>query len=704
MDTDESMDIRFLKKIEEIVLANLSNEHFGVADLEREVGLSRSQIHRKLKALTTKSITQYIREKRLDEAMKLLQKKVGTAAEIAYLVGFNSPTYFNKCFHDYFGYPPGEAHQHMEETKNISSGRDVMVKSNEKALIKARSIKRPTSSFYLWKVFGLLFILAIAVAGVFLFSIGDDPMPPNLDVGQQTFIIVFPFKNISKPENQYIAQGTYLEVSKYLKKVSRLKVIAGDEVELVQKSGETPLSIGKKYKADFIIEGSVWKEEEKFRLSIWVTDVKTGEEVFERDYNHDYKMLMNLVGEVALALVENLQVQLLPEDEKRLESTAGNNIKKYDLIWQAWQAYDNGLKQPSLMKQYHDQALRLARQALIQDSMFIQSYSVIASVLNVRGDLDSITHIANLFIEKFPDEPDGYGAMGTVYSRLKKYDQALEMMYKAIELGDENSQWQYQHMGLIYARIKRDYIKGLELMIESFNYSSYIHSSSQDYSIFIEPLMDIGLYDEALVCNKLTLVHLGGDCHALRHIVENQIAQSQFDQALHMLDSLCAISKCNDCSNYYGMVYLSQGDYEKAKGLSVMDYPYLEGVLKLMDGDMEEATRILKKRIYELETDSSFYTLWYDNDYFIAECYALLGDEENAIKWLGQAADRGFWNGNHDYMLIDPAFNAIRDDPRFQAIYEKAQKEKAQIREEVLKMIDSGELELPNMKDQLIGS
>src|SRR5210317_276634 len=97
----------FLQAITDVMYANLSNEHFGAKDLAKEVGLSRSQIHRKLNRINGKSVTQFIREIRLEEALKLLKDNVATASEISYQVGFSSPTYFNKCFHDYFGYPPG---------------------------------------------------------------------------------------------------------------------------------------------------------------------------------------------------------------------------------------------------------------------------------------------------------------------------------------------------------------------------------------------------------------------------------------------------------------------------------------------------------------------------------------------------------------------------------------------------------------------
>lgn len=62
----------FLQKAEEIVLTNLENEEFGVKELAHQIGISRSQLYRRLKGLKSKSISQFIREIRLKEAMKLL--------------------------------------------------------------------------------------------------------------------------------------------------------------------------------------------------------------------------------------------------------------------------------------------------------------------------------------------------------------------------------------------------------------------------------------------------------------------------------------------------------------------------------------------------------------------------------------------------------------------------------------------------------
>jgi len=102
------IDAEFLKNIKNIIESNLEDESFSVVELSKEVGMSRSNLFRKLKALTDQSPNQVIREMRLMRAKDLLEKGAGNSAEVAYMVGFNSATYFTKCFGDYFGKSPSK--------------------------------------------------------------------------------------------------------------------------------------------------------------------------------------------------------------------------------------------------------------------------------------------------------------------------------------------------------------------------------------------------------------------------------------------------------------------------------------------------------------------------------------------------------------------------------------------------------------------
>lgn len=98
----------FIRKLTEIILANLENENFGAKELSRETALTRHSLTRRLKAITGKTLSQFICEARLNKALEMLQKENVTASEVAYKTGFRSPAYFNTCFHEFFGYPPGK--------------------------------------------------------------------------------------------------------------------------------------------------------------------------------------------------------------------------------------------------------------------------------------------------------------------------------------------------------------------------------------------------------------------------------------------------------------------------------------------------------------------------------------------------------------------------------------------------------------------
>ncbi|MFP4092599.1 MAG: ATP-binding protein, partial [Cyclobacteriaceae bacterium] len=101
----------FLKKMREAVEARLDEETFSIEDLSREVGMSRTQVHRKLKALTSQSASQFMRSIRLQHGMKLLKETNLTVSEIAYQVGFSSVSYFTKCFGDEFGSKPTDVRE-----------------------------------------------------------------------------------------------------------------------------------------------------------------------------------------------------------------------------------------------------------------------------------------------------------------------------------------------------------------------------------------------------------------------------------------------------------------------------------------------------------------------------------------------------------------------------------------------------------------
>ncbi len=103
-----SVDRQFLEKVVDQVEEHRSDSAFNPDALGDAIGLSRSQLHRKLKALTDMSTTDFIKCYRLKYARLLLEKGLGNVVEVGYQCGFNSPSYFTTSFKKLFGAPPSE--------------------------------------------------------------------------------------------------------------------------------------------------------------------------------------------------------------------------------------------------------------------------------------------------------------------------------------------------------------------------------------------------------------------------------------------------------------------------------------------------------------------------------------------------------------------------------------------------------------------
>jgi signal transduction histidine kinase/DNA-binding response OmpR family regulator/streptogramin lyase len=103
-----SMDEKFLQKTIEIIHQHLSEQEFNVDYLAEHMSMSRSQLYRKIHALTGMPPNEFIRYNRLQRAAELLKQHTGNIAEIAYEVGFNNPSYFSECFKKQFGVLPSD--------------------------------------------------------------------------------------------------------------------------------------------------------------------------------------------------------------------------------------------------------------------------------------------------------------------------------------------------------------------------------------------------------------------------------------------------------------------------------------------------------------------------------------------------------------------------------------------------------------------
>ena len=104
--TVTSIDQKFLEDLLTLLEENYSDSNFGVPEMQQDMAMSKTQLHRKLKALTNEAPGELLRNFRLKRAAQLLSQNADSVTQIAYQVGFNNLSYFAKCFKELYGVAP----------------------------------------------------------------------------------------------------------------------------------------------------------------------------------------------------------------------------------------------------------------------------------------------------------------------------------------------------------------------------------------------------------------------------------------------------------------------------------------------------------------------------------------------------------------------------------------------------------------------
>ena len=354
------MDKAFLNKVQQIISKHLEDENLNVETLAIEIGLSRSQLLRKVKGINGKSVNQFIREIRLQAAAKLIRKNEFTASEIAYKVGFSSPSYFNKCFHDYFGITPGDyAEQSEAESKKI------IEKANAAELI---FFKKPKVLFSV-----ILFLIALLLTGFFMNrnSIRKNKL--------QNSIAVLYFDDMSsEQDSQWFCDGITDEIYTNLSKLKNLKVISRTSAKRYKNSDKTIPKIAKELDVSYILEGSVKKYNDMFRISVKLIN-SYDEPVWSKEYDEKIENVLKIQREVSKNIVNQLHIAISPEEEKLLRTSPTDNLKAYEYYLKARNFAEIETKE------YFDISIDHYQKAIEIDPNFAYAYAEMAQTyLNSR--------------------------------------------------------------------------------------------------------------------------------------------------------------------------------------------------------------------------------------------------------------------------------------------------------------------------------
>lgn len=401
------MDNAFVSKVNKIVLDNLPNEKFGVREVAKSLGLSRSQVLRRVKSVTGKSVNQLIREIRLEEALKLLKEEKKTIAEIAYEVGFSSPSYFSKCFYDHFRCTPSDFNK-------------VNLTLNNKKKISKKSI------YYI--VFGALLVVLITIVLIWIIS----PFSQN----NQNRIVVLPISNYSYDANlDYLGDSFTDAITLELAKSKQFEVVSRTTAMLYKKSNKDLREIAKILDVDLILEASFSVENDSIHVIVQlIKPLPEEEHVWQQSYYQNFNNVIQLTRTIS----EDIALKI----DRTIHTPAGNHHSLVDP-----KAYELFLRGQYLYNQQNTASLRASlnylQESILIDPSFAPVYVTLGDayiLLNklIPNSIDRLDHrnkcrkAINKALELDPDLASAYIAKGNI---LGKFDWNWEEMKQFAEKG-----------------------------------------------------------------------------------------------------------------------------------------------------------------------------------------------------------------------------------------------------------------------------
>lgn len=687
----------FIQRASDIIEANLNNDGFGVSELARRMNISRSNLHRRIKSDTGKSVSQFIRMARLNKALEILKKGSFTVSEVAYEVGFGSPNYFSKCFLEQFGIPPSEI---MERIGTGTSYDDDTVSSPD----QVKKIRRPPLTW-------MLSVLTVVLLAVVLFMLVK-PFSKNKFAGEIS-IMVLPFHNDSPGQgDDYIINGLMDEILNNLSLIEELDVVSRTTSEKYRNSQKSISDIAREVHVDYILEGSGQTVFDTTRIRLQLIEPLKDRHLWARPFEREITLsnLFDVQEEVSRAVAEELKNVLNLRGKELIQKRPPGNLAAYEAYLQA--------KDLLIAAQYltHDKssmnvkkARRLLESALELDSSYANAFASLGNIFinflfddRLRYDVElaySTLDSGYIFTDKAlqydPGNREALRLRGQYYQRIGNHKEA-NMYIEASFRNMTRSYGDYEWETLSYLEYD-NYIPGIKSYLKFLDLKPADTDIPPDlvHSVW-EAFLETGFFDLALQQADLHLALTGDyDQYYWRMSIlerwqgHHQAAQEYTVERWKMNSSSSAYLRwsisnyiyMNEFDSAYNYMHLLETERKQAGKDLTPDFLY--GWIYLERGQISDANYHLQGFISEQKKRLEMRTPDSQKGYthlYLGFAYSILNDTTNTLKHIEYANDCSLLNKGWIYDLeYLSSFDFIRNTPQFKRIRKKL--EKAYLRE-----------------------
>ncbi len=541
-------------------------------------------------------------------------------------------------------------------------------------------------------------------------------------------IAVLPFENLSADrENAYFADGIQDDILTNLSKIGDLKVISRTSVMSYRGKTQNVREIGKALGVSSILEGSVRRAGNKVRVNVQLIDATTDQHVWAEDYDGDLTDVFKIQTDLAKKIAVALQAKLSPTEKAQMARKPTENGEAYLAFLQAHKLFFDGLDDLEKLKQaeqLYDRALQLdlnfalacANFGLLEAWIYHsfdpttvrleKARSLTERALKLQpdlaeghltlgysyyyGDLDYERALAEFAIAKegLPNSAEVYLAIAAIERRQGKWEQSTRNFEKAASLDPKNA-WVLQNLGLNYQATKnyeaaeKTFDRGIELAPTSLGLRALravlAMSWKGDLSLSKKMLATVppGVDPEGMISwgHISTFIYERKFAEALAYLQKTPVL------FFHLGDDSAPVPR----AFVEGILNHFLNDKNKARAAFARALPELEkavrdnpnnaprhsrlGQVLCGLGRTEEAIRE-GKRALELLPETKDALEGPARTLDLAQIYAWTGENDAALKLLEHSLSTPA-GITVPLLKIDPVWDPMRSDPRFQALIDK---------------------------------
>jgi TolB-like protein/DNA-binding winged helix-turn-helix (wHTH) protein/Tfp pilus assembly protein PilF len=509
---------------------------------------------------------------------------------------------------------------------------NIFLAGNLESESKSRRI-RSRRAIVLGSLFG---ILAIVILGIWLrfFRTASEV---NLSRNQIKSMVVLPFENLSgDKDQQYFTDGMTDELIAHLAKIRSLRVISRTSSMEYKGTHKTLSEIARDLNVDAVVEGTILRSGDRVRITAELVQVATDRQLWAETYESQLGDVLALQSQVASAIVNEIRINLTPEEQQRLASTRSVSAESYEAYLKG-RYYWNKRSQEGLTK-----AIEYFQLATEKDPHYALAFAGLADCYSIIGS----------------------AIVGTVPSQ-DVAPKAKAAALKALELDDTLAEAQTS-LATVRFNYDWDWLGASQGFQRSIELNPSYATAYQRYSLY---LMAMGRTKESLAqmtrpreLDPLSIsmnFSLGWRLYMAR----------KYDQAIEQLQNTLEMDPNFALPRMVlGQAYEQKHAYPQAlaelqKAVSIShDSPQMLGALGHAygaSGNRSEAEKVLAQLMEQSKRQ-------YVSPFYVAIVYVGLPENDKALDWLEKAyQDR---SNAIVFGKVDPQLDPLRSTPRFQAL------------------------------------